>query len=753
MCRFSKMLKCSLLTLAMTGLVCASALGAESPIRPELERKFHEAVKLHRTGQYDQAAEALDAVLQMNPSDEEAWLLSEQVGVDQMIRMLHREKTATQILQLIRQAKERETHLRRDPEQLSKLVADLDSPEAMVRWQAMRELEASGPYAVPYLLEPLTMPEAPALESRKLGATIAFRNIGTDAVPALIPLLWSGENDTIGVVVGLFPEVLDIRVAPPLLAIRDSAERPAPLRQAAARALSDIFQREMGVQMPREEEDEEEVDEDAIAVRMPDDTVTACADLAERYYYKDPKLVEVIPPKDRVVWYWDESGQSLSDRILFKDVPMWAYPRILSRHYVLAGIRRSAENERLQEIYVSNSYAFLNDAIATNDQRAEALDEVLHINKTIGAEVIYASLDRAVADQNIPLALRAVEALRDLDDPRSYPNAPALIRAMGLPDLTTRVNAAETLMRLSPDGAMGGTDMAVDVVNVGLGAQARPRVAVVTQDDELYAALAEPLMTELSAVPRRHEGLQSALNEAKMGQLSIQLMMIEAEGQDPEDLRAIARGIHADALTAEMPVVLLVPEDEVQAVSEAVGDEAAAVLTMKPDVETLATTVNRALRARPSSFAGRGVLENQALLAHVLATLAEVPQQSAYPIGLLAPGVARMAKGYPEEIRLLALEALANLRVGEQRNAAYEVFEDEADSLAVRQRAGHTFLTLLPLNPILTQAQRDRLRAMTESDDEIIAAQAVHALGLGAIPAAERQQFLLRIDQAIRQVP
>ena len=752
MCRFSKMLKCSLLTLAMTGVICALALGAESPIRPELERKFREAVKLHRTGQYDQAAEALNDVLQMNPSDEEAWLLSEQVGVDQMIRMLHREATATQILQLIRQAKERETHLRRDPEQLQKLIGDLDSPEAMVRWQAIRELEASGPYAVPYLLEPLTMPEAPALESRKLGATIAFRNIGTDAVPALIPLLWSGDNETIGVVVGLFPEVLDIRAAPPLLAIRDSAEHSAPLRQAAGKALAGVFQREMGMEMPGDDE-EEETDEEAVAVRMPDDAGTACADLAERYYYKDPRLVELIPPKDRVVWYWDESGQNLSDRIRFKDVPMWAYPRVLSRHYVLAGIRRNAENKRLQEIYVSNSYALLNDAIAMNDQRAETLNEALAINKTVGTEVIYASLDRAVADQNIPLALRAVEALRELDDPRPYPHQPALIQAMGLPDLTARVKAAETLMRLSPDGSMGGANVAVDVVNVGLGAQARPRVAVVTQDDELYSALAEPLMIELSAVPRRHEGLQSALNEAKMGQLSIQVMMIEAEGQDPEDLRAIARGIHADALTAEMPVVFLVPEDDVQAVSEAVGDEAAAVLTMKPDVEILATTVNRALRARESSFAGRGVLENQALLARVLATLAEVPQQSAYPIGLLAPGVAKMVKGHPDEIRLLALEALANLRVGEQRDAAYNVFQDEADSLAVRQRAGHTFLTLLPLNPLLTHAQRDRLRAMTESDDEIIAAQAVHALGLGAIPAAERQQFLLRIDQAIRQVP
>jgi hypothetical protein len=129
-----------------------------------------------------------------------------------------------------------------------------------------------------------------------------------------------------------------------------------------------------------------------------------------------------------------------------------------------------------------------------------------------------------------------------------------------------------------------------------------------------------------------------------------------------------------------------------------------------------------------------------------LRTVAALPANTAYPAGNLAKPISSLAKGYPEDIRILALDALTNLGDAAFRNLAFDLYADENESAEIRRKAGQTFLALLPAAPMLAEDQRGILRKMTSAEDSILASQAVHALGIAAVPAAERKKQLNKMD-------
>jgi len=721
------------ISAVLAWIVCAAlAVAGEAPLRGELAEKFNQAVGLYNQGDYEKAAGLLDQVIKLSPTSQEAWLLREQVGLGQLVKMLRQHETAEQVRKLIRLAAERDAHQRRDPAALAKLVEQLGSDVALTRWRAMRELIASGPFAVPFLLDPAVSDEPYSATSRKAGALLVLRNIGTAAVPPMVAALWHADDATATFIADFLKDNPDIRSLPALLAIAEDPSRATAIRQLAAQAAKKIAASEV----PKKEK----------GPQRPMTAAEACAAVAERYYYGDLGLVETIPAEDRVIWTWNPNGRTMAEKLTFKDVAPYAYPRLMAHALALKGIARAPESVALLDIYVANNYMFLDEAIQRDDALASKLEGVPLLNAAAGPRVIARALERAVKDRNVPLARRCVEALRSIGDRRPADVGEALVKTLTFGDPAARFSAAETLMRLSPEGTMGGAAEVVDVMLVGLGDRLRPAAAVVTSDAELFQRVMQGL-SQASIMAARYDNLAGALHEAKTRLRGVDLLILDVR-KDARGAPALVKGVRQDARAARFQIILVASDEDVASVKKSCeGVRQVLPASAKPDDIQAAVG---GLTARAEGVAAAYDVRKQSdLVRRALGTLAALPPKTAYPATRLAGAVAGLTGEFPEDIRLLALEALKTIGQPPQRDTVLDIFATASESAPVRRKAGETLAVLLQLAPKLSADQRAILRQLCVDDDPVLAAHAVHCLAIAAVPPPERMDFLRQTDARI----
>jgi len=714
-------------------LCTALAWAADATLREDLAEKFKQAVSLYNQGDYDRAASVLDDVLKMSPTSQEAWLLRERVGLGQLVKMLRQHQTADSVRKLIGLAAERDAHQRRDPAALKKLVEDLGSDVPLTRWQAMRELIAAGPFAVPYLLGPAVSDEPYSPSSRKVGAILTLRNIGTAAVPPMVAALWHADDPTANFIADFIKDNPDIRSLPALLAIAEDTSRTTSLRQIAAQVADKIA----GVGAPQEKGKE-------APKRI--SAAEACRRLAELYYYSDPQVVETIPPEDRVIWKWNADGASLPERLIFQEVAPYAYPRLIAHALAVEGIRRTPDSAGLLEIYVSNNYMFLDEAIEKQDAVASELEGVLLLNQSAGAPAIAAALERAVNDRNIPLARRCVEALRGIGDARPPEVGKSLVRALAFPDPVARFSAAETLMRLSPEGTLGGAAEAVDVMLVGLGDRLRPAAAVVTSNAELFQRVMQGL-SQASIMSARYDNLADALREAKTRLRGVDLLILDVQ-KDARGAPATVKGVRADARAKGFEIVLIAADSDVADLQKRCP-VVRSILRASASPDEIQSAVSSLTAKAEGEAMAYDVRKQSDIVQRALVTLGSLPPKTAYPVTRLAEAVAGLTGGFPEEIRLLALDALKRIGQASQRDGVFEIFASPSESDRVRQKAGETLGVLLQISPSLSADQRAVLRRLCADKDPIVASHAVRCLAIAAVPPAERSDHLRESDRRI----
>ncbi|MHA1517348.1 MAG: hypothetical protein ACTSYK_01975, partial [Alphaproteobacteria bacterium] len=284
--------------------VCVSpevARADNGGVRKGVEKRFDAAVKHYRVGEYDKAAKELDALLNLSPTAAEAWWLREKVGLAQLTSFLRQPDCAPAAIQLLRSAGKRDEHLRSSPAELKKLVEQLGASEAPARNLAVHKLAASGPFAVPYLLDYACSDEKPSLTSKKLNAIITLRRIGVAGVAPLVTALWNCDDNAVAVVADLLSTTRDSRAVAPLKAIIENRRRSEFARKTAASALKQI---EKPLPAPAVKTAKKKPAKSGKSTKrtkpatLRRNAATACADLAERYYYADPQLIEVIPARD-----------------------------------------------------------------------------------------------------------------------------------------------------------------------------------------------------------------------------------------------------------------------------------------------------------------------------------------------------------------------------------------------------------------------------------------------------------------------
>jgi hypothetical protein len=721
----------------------ASAQDAEekAPLRVSVNKAFAEAVRQLRVGEVNRAAELLNQAMDLAPSDAEAYLLRETYRVDTLFDFLKHPETKEAGSRLIQQAAQYAYSLRRDPATLREIIDRLSAEETAQRWKAMHDLAASGPFAVPYLLEVVTTDEVVPLAKDAAESTLL--RIGRNGAAPLTEVLWHGDEKTLGYVLANLTGSLNRAAVPPLLALIEDPDRPGAVVDLARRALQEM----------------ETLLEEQLLTESTDTFSEACAALSRDYYYSDARLVKVIPQADRVIWFWNADAARLGDKLTFKDVPTYAFPRILSHEHAVAGLKSDPASLDLLEIYASNNYGFLDDALAAEDEaRSEALQDVLPLNRSLGPRVVAASLDRALKDRNVPLARRCVDALRKLRDPRQAVAVPSLILATQFQDPLVRITAAETLIRSNPMGRLGGdAKRAQDVFGVlasGLGVQARPRIVIVTPDEGLAETAADMVGAYEGASLTREE-LPEALVELKGFLVQVEGLVLDAR-RNAEEACGLVAAIHGDAAMAKLPIVVISDETHREEILNACGADVVGVVVFTEDLAPLESAIKTALyRARAAGGkAEAAVRENQMLLERALRAFLAIPTGSAYfsapdARSGLADAASRLIRNYPDDIRVLGLQLLRHLGQPGPRDDVFELFVSDQEPLEIRLEAGHTLLAILPKAPALSTPQRESLRALTASEQPEIAALAVSAYALADVAADERSDHLLAVDESI----
>lgn len=693
---------------------CAGAARAqESPLRAQLQSKFDTALRAYNEGRYEDAAKALDSVLEQQPTAREALLLREKAGIDLLVKMLRDPQMGPAARKLLQAAEKEAATIQRDPETILAIIEEMKAEDIVQHWAAIQKIVAVGPYAVPYLLDYALSDGAPELGSPKVNATIALQRMGSAAVPPLAVAMYYTNSNDAERIAAILSKTPDARAVPYLLALIQEEGRAESLKRAAAQTLQGI---------------------------LPGggDAAQAFYEMAERYYYSDPTLVELAPMSERVLWRWNAEGEKYADKLVYQNVPAGIYPRLRAQELLLLGMKQTNASEDILELYASNNYMQLIEATAdeTLADRAEGLKQVHAVNESLGANILYRSLDRALRDKNTLLARLDVEAIRKIGDSRP-PEINSLVTALSYPDKVVRVSAAETLMHLSPVGQLGGADQAATVIAAGLGAPIRQRIVILSQEEGLWRRFSEALAAA-GMVPLGYKDLTETAQRVKDGVPPTSALIIDTR---VDGALVLAKSINADARSTRIPVVLAGLPGDVERLRGELGNGIAAVIAVNAEASQVAETVSSAALAAPSA-AAEDIREDVEMVRRILTTLRELPPITAYPVAGLSRLTSDLLAGMKDDIRLLALQVIANLPDASLRDPVFRIFADEKETAEIRANAGKAFLKSLTIAPELTPEQKEILLKLSAEASDDIRFMAIHALSIANLPQADRQSRL-----------
>lgn len=726
----------------------SAAKPAETADRVDLQKRFDAALKLYSQGQYEKAIAELDEIIKLDPTSHEAMTLREKAGMGTLVNWLKDPKTSTVARLILRKAAEESALVSRDKATIDKLIQDLGSDEVAVRWPAIRQLAAVGAVAVPPVLDVALSSESPVTGSRKVGALIVLRNMGPAATLPLVTALLHADDTSAARIAELLGENPDARALPALLCVAENPKDPTFLRDAAAKAADRILPPaplSPAAKDNKESRKGEKGELKAAPAPRAVDAAQACYALAQRYYYGDPSLVELTPLADRVQWSWNPAGKTYAERLVAKPTAVDSFSRVMAQDLIRLGLIQKHADPNLVELYVSNSFMLLEESPKDLAMQFEDAATANAVIESLGTEYLYLSLGRALRDSNTALARRAIDAIRNIGDPRA-PRENTLIAAMSYPDKVVRIAAAETLTHISPSGQLGGADDVVRVMAAGLGARVR-EVVVILSADELTTKRVAGVVKDAGMTAHPFDNVVDAMRRVKDAVPPANLLVIDTN-QKKSDVAAVVESVRKDARSSALPILLLAPAENVEAL-RAAGLKVADVLPLNAEPAILKTAMEKAVAASQTSAAD-DVRENTELVHRILIALSLLPAGTHYPVQGLGPVAAALLdlKGQANETRILALKVIGNLPGPGLRDRVYTVFVNPEQPAEVRRAAGEALLALLPTDPGLVREQRGRLRAMTNEKaeaDAALRAQAVHALALVAVPQVEREALIDRV--------
>lgn len=728
-------------------------------------------------GREAEAQEAFRELLGMRPTPAEAYELREAIGRSQMVALLAEEAYREEIRAILELSYEYFERLREDAERVQEFVAKLTHEDHREVWRAIHYLERIGPFAVPYLLEPLSSLEFPDEEARTatIPARIVLKNMGRRATPPLVQALKARTVVEGGAeqrraemrdahmkmeICRLFAASRDVRAKAPLQALVES-ERTNPLVREEALKTLKVFE----VDTP--------------------DAKRAYLELARLYMDGDPRVVETVSTYDRVVWRWKEAPYTpYEERLVFDRPPTFLYPSMMAQQVMLDAMNYQRAGSQLLALYVANNYMLLSTAQkahaaeelpeqerAAAAERAEEFAFVAELNEQLGAPSIHRALQRALDTDNLLLALDCIEGLRAVGDPRPTPESVALFRALESRYPNVRFAAAEAIMNISPRGkiAMAGarpeegqsnpsdpeadedkaenSEVAAADIQRTLSPQRNPRlvaatmysllekmgrrrVLVVTGNRGLYNEVSEILKAQGHEPEMALESTE-AIRALRRPMPSVDILIADVASE----LDLLFRFVRRDIRMRRLPVVVLSPEEDAARAQEA--HEAPVVAYTEPH-HVLPIELEDAIAQAKQMMGQDTEAPSEELLRRSLDTLADVPVEAPYPLDMLVPVLLTLVEEMDLDIGVKSLQVLQGIPDMRAFAPAMRLFVDEEKDLALRVEAGRVASRLIHRLDGISATRVEQLEELSLSEEEGLRKLAIQMLAKAPVEIEER---------------
>ena len=651
-------MRCAVGLAAVVLVVCAGGIsGAEATGQEQLLQTFQRGINHYQAGEFQQARQAFDRVLAMEPTQKMALEMRNMAELGIFFRMRDREELGPQADRLIELMSRAVREARREIKAPTALIEAFRSRDAVEYGRARIRLKSHGPYAVPYLAPLLALQGAD--EQYLAGRTFSLlADLHPDACLPLIQILTHADSAVLKErVAGVLGQIGDERAVPALLRVRESEDALESTREAAA----DAFRAITG-------KDPAEMSASA-----------SYADLALAYFQGDAYRVGYTYGMTADVWQWDADAADLPQKVVHQQVPNYLYYARMGAEVAWAGLSAAPEDTELQALlgaslvrqlalsrfYASGEKQFGGRAVS-DEQKQDATARADRLSKEVpvvlgllDAEPVGRALRMALDSHYAPTALFLVKALRtklsiaELETSEDIA-AQALAAAMDSGFKDVRYKAAVALVEGSPTGDAAPADYTMEVLAAALRAATAKRALVLVDDFMMRNKLSDLLKDGGLAtleVPVNEGSIESALH------LEPSVDVVFLSNEVPELLMgSVMEKLASDPRTKGLPVYVVAdPSGEGADVS---GYDAVTKVLTADDVraETLEPIIAEVTAESQSPFTE----QEKAQVLDATRVLDDVDQNTtAYPAGKLQPALIDALTGYGDEVTAAAVDALS----------------------------------------------------------------------------------------------
>ncbi len=682
--RFSKRALVAAAFVATTGFLVstASAQGAD-----EMERMLKDGAQLLQRGRTKEANAQFRRVLASDPSNEDAYNLVKSTDFSVFLDMLkaggESEQVAARLLELSHRA---ETAKSQDASAIRGLVnTAVHEKDLGRRTKACQQLAAShGEYAVPTLVGYLGSNDIDV----RANAIICLTAIGTDAVTPLAASLGSAKGMQKKNTALILDRIGDERAGPALLA---AAGKTA----AAAKAY-------MG--------------------------------LSAKYFLGDPQTLRNY---DGTWTVWSADGGALTGR----DVPRFIYNYEMAEQAAYDALAAAPGMDNARAMIALCAFA---EVCAWEGLSADAMaDESLAETKKAlgGAEALAAStgsadllnaLGWAMELGHGDAAAKISGAIADLGSAGDLNGKNMLVRALTNDDKTVRYGSAMALANLDPAAGFPKSNMVASILGEAAGEVSIRQVLVIDSDSKN----AMNTQRALNKAGFHAVAASSGAGGLRVAQSAggFDAIVIRNTLSDITTFQVLDE-LKRDFRTSSAKTVVMASGGNAGADYDSRG--VAAIAPTSADSVGVVNAVKEALGDSTDAAAAAG----NALSIAASNALAGV-RGNAFKLGDAQKGLlSALREGAPDDVRLAALGALANMANADAAGALTGVVSRTENSAAVRAAAAGALGRALKGQAPSATAFRALVEAMGDEDGGVSAA-AGRALGGSKLTDAQRNEVV-----------
>ncbi|RUL83411.1 HEAT repeat domain-containing protein [Tautonia sociabilis] len=622
----------------------AQAPGLETFAKqPETPLELWDAISyLGRVGRFDQAAPLLDRFLQADPDDATMLEIRDRFGVGSILRLQDDPRTSRSVAGLLDRLTAASRRTARREDRIREAIRLLTG-SPLQQAEALLRLGESGPYAVPYLLEAVA-----SLDPGSPDRALLVGNLGRldrRAVPALIAGLDAPDPVLAAEVASALGRIGDRRALPFLVAeATGTVEGRDAVRNRAAEAVARLTGAPIDAMTPP--------------------PARFLLDEARRYLTGG----YVFPSEQVELWSWRE-GTVAPEVVSPAEAEAILGSRFAGRALELAPDDREAAAVSAA-LRVRGQISGLDPA---DPDAREAIEEEL---AGLGPEALTETLDLALRSRQFDIAPALIGALSRSAEPTillTDPPSP-LVAALSAPDRRVQLAAALAVVRLNPTFGFPGSSRVVPTLSRCLLLGPTPEIVVVSGNSALRTTVASSVRAlgyEARTAATADEAFALAAESAGVEALIIDPAFLQG-GRDARDLLLDLR---ADARTAGLPALLVLPIDPARALARGEEYRFQQTETEPNDVPARASPVALVGRPRRARINGRLSPDDRPPYNQPRRTLPGAePEDVEDPIGPVPPAVEDEDEEEEPPLPDISgdLFALGSLRSGDSISAVIE---------------------------------------------------------------------------------